>query len=98
MKLIDWLGQYSTDTSETFLRGFLGKMLFSGEDIYKNVNVLSGAIKKDNVYLFLLEYMGIFGKKWLRYNFVLYLELCVLPYVITSKKSLIFCVFLYKKS
>ena len=27
MKLIDWLGQFSTDTSETFLRGFLGKML-----------------------------------------------------------------------
>mgnify|MGYP003290713263 FL=1 len=45
MKLIDWLGQYSTDTSETFLRGFLGKMLFSGEDIYKNVKVLSGGEK-----------------------------------------------------
>lgn len=42
MKLIDWLGQFSNDTSETFLRGFLGKMLFSGEDIYKNVKVLSG--------------------------------------------------------
>ena len=45
MKLIDWLGQYSADTSETFLRGFLGKMLFSGEDIYKNVKVLSGGEK-----------------------------------------------------
>ncbi len=45
MKLIDWLGQYSTDTSETFLRGFLGKMLFSGEDIYKRVKVLSGGEK-----------------------------------------------------
>lgn len=45
MKLIDWLGQFSTDTSETFLRGFLGKMLFSGEDIYKNVKVLSGGEK-----------------------------------------------------
>lgn len=45
MQLIDWLGQYSTDTSETFLRGFLGKMLFSGEDIYKNVKVLSGGEK-----------------------------------------------------
>jgi len=40
--LIDWLGQYSEDTSELYLRGFLGKMLFSGEDIYKKVNVLSG--------------------------------------------------------
>lgn len=45
MKLIDWLGQYSSDTSETFLRGFLGKMLFSGEDIYKKVKVLSGGEK-----------------------------------------------------
>ena len=45
MTLIEWLGQYSADTSETFLRGFLGKMLFSGEDIYKNVKVLSGGEK-----------------------------------------------------
>lgn len=45
MTLIEWLGQYSTDSSETFLRGFLGKMLFSGEDIYKNVKVLSGGEK-----------------------------------------------------
>ncbi len=45
MRLIDWLGQYSVDTSETFLRGFLGKMLFSGEDIYKSVKVLSGGEK-----------------------------------------------------
>jgi ATPase subunit of ABC transporter with duplicated ATPase domains len=40
--LIDWLAGYSDDTSELYLRGFLGKMLFSGEDIYKKVNVLSG--------------------------------------------------------
>jgi ATPase subunit of ABC transporter with duplicated ATPase domains len=40
--LIDWLAQYSDDTSELYLRGYLGKMLFSGEDIYKKVNVLSG--------------------------------------------------------
>jgi ATPase subunit of ABC transporter with duplicated ATPase domains len=45
MSLVEWLGQYSTDTSETFLRGFLGKMLFSGEDIYKRVKVLSGGEK-----------------------------------------------------
>ncbi len=40
--LVDWLAQYSEDTSELYLRGFLGKMLFSGEEIYKKVNVLSG--------------------------------------------------------
>ena len=45
MTLVEWLGQYSADTSETFLRGFLGKMLFSGEDIYKRVKVLSGGEK-----------------------------------------------------
>ena len=45
MTLVEWLGQYSADTSETFLRGFLGKMLFSGDDIYKRVKVLSGGEK-----------------------------------------------------
>jgi ATPase subunit of ABC transporter with duplicated ATPase domains len=45
MILIDWLAQYSQDTTETFLRGFLGKMLFSGEDVYKRVKVLSGGEK-----------------------------------------------------
>jgi ATPase subunit of ABC transporter with duplicated ATPase domains len=40
--LVDWLAQYSEDTSELYLRGFLGKMLFPGEEIYKKVNVLSG--------------------------------------------------------
>ena len=43
--LIDWLAYYSEDTSELYLRGFLGKMLFSGEDIYKKVNILSGGEK-----------------------------------------------------
>ena len=43
--LVDWLAGYSEDTSELFLRGFLGKMLFSGEEIYKKVNVLSGGEK-----------------------------------------------------
>ena len=42
LSLIEWLGQFSTDTSETFLRGFLGKMLFSGEEVYKQARVLSG--------------------------------------------------------
>lgn len=46
MKLVDWLGQFSTDTSEMFLRGYLGKMLFSGEEIYKNAKVLSGGEKQ----------------------------------------------------
>ena len=45
ISLIDWLGQYSEDTSEMYLRGFLGKMLFSGEEIYKKASVLSGGEK-----------------------------------------------------
>lgn len=43
--IIKWLEQYSRDTTETYLRGFLGKMLFSGEDVYKQVKVLSGGEK-----------------------------------------------------
>ena len=43
--LVEWLSQYSQDTSETFLRGFLGKMLFSGDEVYKPVKVLSGGEK-----------------------------------------------------
>jgi ATPase subunit of ABC transporter with duplicated ATPase domains len=43
--LVDWLSLYSSDTTEDFLRGYLGKMLFSGEDIHKKVNVLSGGEK-----------------------------------------------------
>lgn len=46
MKLVDWLGQFSEDTSELFIRGYLGKMLFSGEEIYKKSNVLSGGEKQ----------------------------------------------------
>ncbi len=45
ISLVDWLAQYSTDTTELFLRGYLGKMLFSGEEIYKKANVLSGGEK-----------------------------------------------------
>ncbi len=45
MNLVEWLGQYSADTSESFLRGYLGKMLFSGEEIYKKSSVLSGGEK-----------------------------------------------------
>lgn len=43
--LVEWLSLYSTDTSESYLRGYLGKMLFSGEDIFKKVKVLSGGEK-----------------------------------------------------
>ena len=43
--MIDWMRQYSEDQSETYLRGFLGRMLFSGEDVYKQVKVLSGGEK-----------------------------------------------------
>ena len=45
LTIIDWLAQFSDDTSELYLRGYLGKMLFSGEEIYKKVNVLSGGEK-----------------------------------------------------
>lgn len=43
--IVKWLEQYSKDTTETYLRGFLGKMLFSGDDVYKPVDVLSGGEK-----------------------------------------------------
>lgn len=44
--LVDWLRQYSPhDQSESFLRGFLGRMLFSGEEVNKKSNVLSGGEK-----------------------------------------------------
>ena len=42
LNLIEWLRQYSDDTTETYLRGFLGRMLFSGDEVYKPVKVLSG--------------------------------------------------------
>jgi ATPase subunit of ABC transporter with duplicated ATPase domains len=45
LNLIDWLRQYSEEKSETFIRGFLGRMLFSGEEPLKKVNVLSGGEK-----------------------------------------------------
>ncbi len=45
LNLVDWLGQYSTDTTESFIRGYLGKMLFAGEEIYKKASVLSGGEK-----------------------------------------------------
>ena len=45
LSILKWLEQYSKDTTETYLRGFLGKMLFSGDEVLKPVNVLSGGEK-----------------------------------------------------
>lgn len=45
LNLIDWLAQYSDDTLESFIRGYLGKMLFAGDEIYKKASVLSGGEK-----------------------------------------------------
>lgn len=45
VKLMDWLAQFTSNGDENFLRSFLGKMLFSGEDIDKNTTVLSGGEK-----------------------------------------------------
>ena len=43
--IIEWIGQYYDIKDETVLRGFLGRMLFSGDDVFKKVNVLSGGEK-----------------------------------------------------
>lgn len=45
MNIIDWLRQYSTNQDENFVRGFLGRMLFSGDEQLKKVKVLSGGEK-----------------------------------------------------
>ena len=45
MQLVEWLRGYSKDPDETYVRGFLGRMLFSGEEALKNVDVLSGGEK-----------------------------------------------------
>ena len=45
LSLVDWLRQYSDEKDETFIRGFLGKMLFSGDEALKQCNVLSGGEK-----------------------------------------------------
>lgn len=45
LNLIDWLSQFSDDTSEIYIKGFLGRMLFSGEEVLKNTKVLSGGEK-----------------------------------------------------
>ena len=43
--LVDWLRQYSEEKSESYIRGFLGRMLFSGDEALKEANVLSGGEK-----------------------------------------------------
>ena len=45
LSITDWLRQYSKDPDETYVRSFLGRMLFSGEEALKNVKVLSGGEK-----------------------------------------------------
>ncbi len=45
LDLMNWLRQYSENKDEQFIRGFLGRMLFSGEEVYKKSNVLSGGEK-----------------------------------------------------
>jgi len=45
LDLFDWLCQFSDDTSDLYIRGYLGKMLFAGEEIHKPVDVLSGGEK-----------------------------------------------------
>jgi ATPase subunit of ABC transporter with duplicated ATPase domains len=45
LDMMDWLRQYSKDKDESFIRGFLGRMLFSGEEVFKKVKVLSGGEK-----------------------------------------------------
>lgn len=45
LSILDWMRQYSEDQSEAYLRGFLGRMLFSNEDVFKEVKVLSGGEK-----------------------------------------------------
>jgi ATPase subunit of ABC transporter with duplicated ATPase domains len=45
LNLVEWLRQFSPDPHEAYLRGFLGRMLFSGDEVYKPVKVLSGGEK-----------------------------------------------------
>lgn len=45
LTLVDWLTQFSDDTSEIYIKGFLGRMLFSGEEVQKKTKVLSGGEK-----------------------------------------------------
>jgi ATPase subunit of ABC transporter with duplicated ATPase domains len=46
LNLVDWLRQYSTEKDESFIRGFLGRMLFSGDEALKKCTVISGGEKQ----------------------------------------------------
>ncbi|MBQ0004541.1 MAG: ABC-F family ATP-binding cassette domain-containing protein [Clostridiales bacterium] len=61
LNMVDWLSQFTPETTETFMRGFLGKMLFSGDDVYKEVRVLSGGEKVRCM----LSRMMLFGSNFL---------------------------------
>ena len=45
LNMVDWLKQYSDNKDDSYIRGFLGRMLFSGDEVLKKVNVLSGGEK-----------------------------------------------------
>ena len=59
--ILDWMRRYSKDQTETYLRGFLGRMLFSGDAIFKEVNVLSGGEKARCMF----SRMMLFGSNFL---------------------------------
>ena len=59
--ILDWMRRYSKDQTETYLRGFLGRMLFSGDSIFKPVNVLSGGEKARCMF----SRMMLFGSNFL---------------------------------
>ena len=59
--ILDWMRKYSKDQTETYLRGFLGRMLFSGDSIFKEVNVLSGGEKARCMF----SRMMLFGSNFL---------------------------------
>ncbi|WP_373834489.1 ABC-F family ATP-binding cassette domain-containing protein, partial [Bacteroides heparinolyticus] len=61
LNMVEWLSQFTPETTETFMRGFLGKMLFSGDDVYKEVKVLSGGEKVRCM----LSRMMLFGSNFL---------------------------------
>ena len=61
LNMVDWLSQYTSETTETYMRSFLGKMLFSGDDVYKPVKVLSGGEKVRCM----LSRMMLFGSNFL---------------------------------
>ncbi len=59
--ILDWMRRYSKDQTETYLRGFLGRMLFSGDSVFKEVNVLSGGEKARCMF----SRMMLFGSNFL---------------------------------